>query len=175
MALLDEQGRCTTHRHPVNDRGDESTEANRERCVSEVGIVPARGGPWVVAVDKSKPGMDTFPAGVQYLVLHWASLLAGARRAYFNDKERKNRVVQLTVREGVSECKYYNPKTPGFVLKFLVHMGNIVNMAVTGITVLQVWRSTADCEQGFQQMRTKYKWETGNLPKSKLDEKKFQS
>ncbi|MDA8583559.1 hypothetical protein N9L68_04980 [bacterium] len=155
LDLVDDQGRWTSWRHPENDRGDEASEEARESSVDEVGIVPSRGGPWLVAVDKDNPKHASFPVGVLCLVLHWASLLSGARRSWLKDVKKENRVVHLTVREGVDDCRKYHPKTPTWAIKFLVHMSNIVNNIVTGITILQVYRSTVDCERAFNKAKQK--------------------
>ena len=72
------------------------------RSVEEIGINhELRSGAWVIPSEKD-PGM--------YDVLHWGSLLEGARMAYEKDKLRpagqKNAAVQRTVREGLHGVIY---------------------------------------------------------------------
>ena len=69
--------------------------------------------------------------------------------------------------------KTYHQKTPIFILRFLVHVGNLVNNIVTGITVLQVYRSTGDCEKAWVQFKNKLKLKNSSSKKEGADEKKF--
>ena len=87
------------------------------RLVAQVGIVQhLRSGPWVVP---TPDGNDT------YYVLHWASLIAGAKMAHDRDEAKANQAVQVSINNGLQDVCIFNKHTPRDVLVFLKAMGFI--------------------------------------------------
>ena len=87
---------------PWNDRGDKGSILKRQYSVEKVGIIQVArgGGPWLVHVQD--PTIED-----EYLALHWGTLLEGAELAIDNDLNGKNGCVQLTLRNGLVDCKIY--------------------------------------------------------------------
>ena len=164
--LVGPDGEWTTRRHHLNDRGDESSILHRQKSVEEVGILGGiRSGPWLIPLQLG--------SRIVYSVLHWATLLEGAERAYTNDPLKSNKALQLSVQEGLGDCKVFHPQCPDDVIRWLVDLGNSVNAESTVTTLLQVFRSTNDIEAGWKRKKQSCGWTTTSVGQSKLDEKKY--
>jgi hypothetical protein len=171
LQLVDNNDRWTTERHPLNERGDEDSTKDREDSVWGVGILDLRSGAWLVPRDKS----DTKSAeGVVYLLLHWGTLLAGAKRAYDRDTTKQNKAVQLSVLSGVKHCKKYNKLMPPDAIRFKVDVGNVTNNSATTKTFLEVYRCTRHAEQAWAKKKHLMGWTCTSVGgQRRLDEKKF--
>ena len=89
-----------------------------------------------------------------YYLLHWATLLEGARRAYAADTNRENSAVQFSVRQGIPRCKEYDSRTPPDVVAFLVEVANRVNENATAATLVEKWQRTVGSYIGFHVRRS---------------------
>jgi hypothetical protein len=169
IALVDERDRWTSKRHPLNSRGDEDSEQQREDGVDKVGILDIRKGPWYIdaAADSDDAAMEA-----NILLLHWGNLLAGARRSYVKDKKRENKAVQLSVRAGVKHSKRYSRQTPNDVLMFLVDTGNITNDSNTPTTFIEHYRATRGHEQAWSKKKIAMGWNTNNMSGKEHDLRK---
>ena len=68
---------------------------------------------------------------MMYGVVHWATLLEGAERAWRADRHKTNKAVQMSVLGGLSHCKTYSQRTPDDVIIFLKGTSNLLNSEVT--------------------------------------------
>ena len=93
-----------------------------------VGILP-RDGAWLKDVPP-----DRFHILPNQGALHWGSLLAGTKRGWLADPEKKNKVLQMSIAKGVSGCKRYHHTLPSVHALFLLDLGNIVNEEATATT-----------------------------------------
>jgi hypothetical protein len=158
-------GKWTTKRHRLNQRGDEASEKSREESVASFGIVLSlRGGAWVIS---------PMEKGEELLVVHMATLIRGAQRAMDNDKDKSNRAVQISIKTGVPHSKRYHRQIPDDWVRFLVGTGNIVNNEQTSTTVLEIARSTAECERSWQRKKNKMGWTASVVGQNKLEEEKY--
>ena len=84
----------TVSRHPHNQRGDASTVEARKESVNTVGIIQGlRGGAWLIPRDDVRQDPAWGKTIQFYHVLHWATLLEGAKAAWDADKKKDKRVV----------------------------------------------------------------------------------
>jgi hypothetical protein len=56
-------------------------------------------------------------------VLHWASLIAGAKMAYERDEAQTNQAVQVSISNGLQDVCIFNKHTPRDILVFLKAIG----------------------------------------------------
>ncbi len=153
-------------RHPENDRGDESTEMKRKASVESIGIVPGiRKGAWIM-----KQGSNS----KRHWLLHFASLCGGLRRAWVEDRNKENHMVQHSVAAGIEGCKLYDHKMPAYCCRFLKDLGNKLNDEATSTTFLEVYRSTKDVDPGWNRRKRLFGWTNQSLGNAKYDEKKFE-
>jgi hypothetical protein len=152
LNLLTSTGDWSCERHPRNGkdgaRGDESSIQNRYESVKHVGILKIRKGPWFT----KKADSDRF------LLMHSATLLQGAERAFTEDTERKNIAVQISVAVGFDDAKEYDPRTPDDVVDFLIYLGSVTNANSTDTTVLEKWEKSKDADLAFSRKKQSMKW-----------------
>ena len=138
-SLPNGQGEWLHTRDPLNDRGDESTVQERKVSVETKGIYSGiRGGAWV------RRQSNTFvisPTTPMYF-LHWASLMEGCEAAHEDPKNADNSKVRTSVANGIKDCKVYRFDMPDFVVDYLVSLGNDTNTEASGMTFMQVYRSS---------------------------------
>ena len=108
-----------------------------------------------------------------YWVLHWASLLAGARRAWIRDKKKENACVQLSIKQGLSNVKVFHMKTPAIICIYLKDLGNTFNDAATRVTFLEVVRSVENCEAGWIRKKTVMSWTVNGLGQPEYEKKRL--
>ncbi|CAK0798376.1 unnamed protein product [Prorocentrum cordatum] len=112
--------------------------ANRCKSVETIGICKVRKGPWVI------------PAGEnQWTVLHWASLLEGAKMAMEKDPHKKNRTVWIALEAGCDSAVEFDPNLPDDVKDYVIELGNATNASTLVVTVLQVFMSTETILSGW--------------------------
>ena len=146
-------------------KGDESTINERQRSVEEVGIVDGiRGGAWLICNDDLQG---------PYLVIHWASLLEGAERAYKADPNKNNLVVQLTVQKGLKSVRVYHRRTPKDVIIYLKDLANRFNAQATSTTMLEVLRQIPNIESSWQRRKELMCWTVASVGQSNLEGNKL--
>ena len=167
VSLVTKHGQWATRRHRLNDRGDESSIQARQKSVETVGILQdLRGGPFLVKAPDAS-------VNDEYEVVHWATLLEGAERAWRADKHKTNKAVQMSMLEGLNHCKIYSQRTPDDVIIFLKSTGNLLNSEVTETTFLEVWRETPRVEAAWARRKTAMGWTTLSVGVTALDDMKF--
>ena len=138
--------------------GDEATIKARQESVERIGVLTGvRSGAWLVPRDevtvtvlmKSDSGANTIQSKrivQRYWLMHWASLYEGVRRAAEADEQKRNNVVQMSLVHGLSGCRLFHKKTPGYILKYAIDLGNETNSESSSTTFLQVMLSTETME-----------------------------
>ena len=149
----------TCSRHPLNQRGDMASVASRKASVETVGIIQGlRGGAWLLPRDDvlQDPAWGSFIQ--HYHVLHWATLIEGAKLAWEEDTTKTNAVVQLSVTSGLTGCKIFMKKTPAYIIKYLVDLGNSMNSENSATTFLDVIRSIEGVEAAWAKKKDAMQW-----------------
>ena len=167
VKVITSKGNFALKRHPQNQRGDESSIQRRFHSINSVGVLTdQRGGAFLMQhPDPNKTE--------EYLVLHHATLAEGLERAWKEDVNRTNRVVQHSISKGFLGCKIYSRDTPKDVLQFLIDYGNLLNDESTNVTPLQCWRWTAQVEAGFQRQKNIMGWTLSSVGQRLMDTKKL--
>ena len=125
-------------RDPDNDRGDEATLAERAHSVTTIGIVQnLRCGAWLFPIGDNVVGPRT-----EYAAMHWASLTEGAERAWKKDEKKTNLTVQASISIGLKRCTIFSNKMPNRCKLYLKELGNRLNPASTGTTILEKYRAS---------------------------------
>ena len=164
----------TCSRHPLNQRGDMASVASRKASVETVGIIQGlRGGAWLLPRDDvlQDPAWGSFIQ--HYHVLHWATLIEGAKLAWEEDTTKTNAVVQLSVTSGLTGCKIFMKKTPAYIIKYLVDLGNSMNSENSATTFLDVIRSIEGVEAAWAKKKDAMQWTIASEGQSTLEHRKL--
>ena len=95
-------------RHPLNDRGDESSTVQKMDSIWQVGIVGAGKGPWLMGKEN-----DVISSNAEWYAMHWATRNEALRRCYEKDAQKVNEAVQSSVSRGAQECTIFTRRTWG--------------------------------------------------------------
>ena len=87
------------------------------------------------------------------IILHWATLLQGAMLAWEEDESRSNSVVQISVAAGLANCKIFHKRTPPYIVRYLVDLGNSMNLETSGTTFLEVLKSVEQVEAAWSKKK----------------------
>lgn len=170
----------TCERHPGNRRGDLSTVMQRKESVERIGVLTGvRSGAWllprdevsVILISDSSTGKRTTVQ--RYWLLHWASLYEGVRAAVESDVQRSNKVVQLSLTQGLSGCRVFHQRTPKYIREYIIDAGNEVNADSSATTFLQVLLSHDVVEAAWSKKKSQFGWTISSESQSSLGEKKF--
>ena len=150
-----------------DSRSNMAAVMSRKTSVENIGLILAmRKSPWLVAPAPGSDGLDE--------VMHWATILEGTKEAWLADTNRENKLVQLAVSTPIPGCKRYDHRMPMHARKFLAYWGNITNSEVLDVTVIEVWKSTAECDAGWARRKSAMGWSLGNTSQATLDMKRFE-
>ena len=106
-----ETGEWVAERHPLNDRGDVSSELQKCDSIKKYGLIlDMSSGAWLV--DKVAHKCKRFS------VVHMATRIGGLRRAWQEDQDRTNAMVQMSLRRGMEHCKRYKNTIPDWAVRF---------------------------------------------------------
>jgi len=167
-------------RHPDNLRGDASAIASRKGSVERIGVLTGvRSGPWllprdevtVVLLSDQSTGKRTIVQ--RYYLLHWASLYEGLKAALEDDPQRKNKVVQMSLTQGLSGCRVFHKRTPTYIRSYIIDVANDTNSEQSATTFLQVLLSHDVVEAAWMRKKSQFGWTTASESQASLDEKKF--
>jgi hypothetical protein len=165
----------------VSSQGDASTIRQRQESVERIGVLTGvRSGPWllpkddvniVLATDKDTKKKTTVQ---RYWLLHWASLYEGLRKAVEADVRGENRVVQMSLVQGLSGCCLFHQRTPRYIREYIIDIGNEMNSETSATTFMQVLLSHDVVDAAWQRKKTQFGWSVGSESQSALDEKKLE-
>ena len=144
-------------RNPFNDRGDPGSIKDRVESVESVGVLEIKAA-WLVQSEDPSNSED-------FTAIHSATLCTGFKIAARRDKNKSNKSVQLSDRNGLKHCKIYRRgiyEAPECLIH-LKEMGNKTNSTLTAITPLEIMRSSEVAQTTFQAMVTKYTWSMSSL------------
>ena len=102
-------------------------------------------------------------------MLHWALLYEGLKAALEDDPQRKNKVVHMSLTQGLSGCRVFHKRTPTYIRSYIIDVANDTNSA----TFLQVLLSHDVVEAAWMRKKSQFGWTTASESQASLDEKKF--
>ena len=162
--LITKDNEFAVERHACNlaDRGDEDSVLQRQRTVESVGIrQELRSPPWVSQWPSL--GVDN-----KFQALHWGTLFESTKRAWAADTKKANDILQATLASKITSVKLYSRNLTRDAAKFLVDYGNKFNEHATSTTVLEIWRSTFQVEQGWLKKKGAMGWTSTSLGQGPL-------
>ena len=162
--FMDQRRKWTSLRHPRNAfRGSPDSLHELVDSVESIGVVMGmRGGVWT---QSSQEGEE--------LVLHAATLCEATRAAVENDKGLRNKALQVTVSLGMPHSKRYSKRMPPDVADFLIMLGNKTNKMSTETGILEILKSTSECEIAFNRRKKTMNWTVSALGQARMEDKKF--
>jgi hypothetical protein len=158
-AINPQTGEWMEERDPLNDRGDEGSIAARQRGVEMNGILRGqRSGPCF------RPQQTEAVNGARkWWTLHWATLFQGAKRAWLADKDKKNRGLQMSLRQPIKGAQFMVKNVTDDACKFYKQYYNLVNNESTATTILEKYRCTPDVTSGFAARKKANGWTLESL------------
>ena len=104
--MINKEDNWTSVRAPrhVGVRGGSDAVDQRKSGVEVVGVLP-RDPPWLMKADSTLRAEMKLPIHVNYLVLHWATLLEGCKAAYYADVDRTNKGRAEVCAQDLQECE----------------------------------------------------------------------
>eukprot|EP00959_Pyramimonas_sp_CCMP1952_P368765 7724312-Pyramimonas_sp.AAC.1 len=128
VKFFTESGQRTMKPHPLNERRQDTVVAEYTESIKEDGnVAGVRGDPWAVF----SPGGQ-----LPYLMISYGTLSRAVYRAAAEDP--KNKMVKLTLKQGLRHMTVLDHRTPDDVIRFLIDFHNDWHKGST-FTLLQMF------------------------------------
>ena len=127
---------------------------------------------WLCASNQSAT-FGYLRSGQTYTTMHWASLSSGLEWAYFEDVDKSNASVQISVARGCVHSSVFYHETPAVFKKWLKVHGNKMNQKAHSTGVNEVWANIPSSEAGWNRKRKSMSWDHGTMTHNQLEAKQF--